>query len=161
MSDIDFKRLGEVDVNDSPADDANVFIEEEGVVKRTPKSAIGAQSDWNETDETKPSYIVNKPTSLGGIAKYFLNYNKNMLFKTDDMVVPDDFDSSKAATMDEFREDFLSGGCLVNKLNSNNENVNVNCMVTYFAPYGSSKAMGHVSMANTMGNSSLIKFREP
>lgn len=37
----DFKKLSDVDVVDSPSDTANVLIEEGGVIKKAPKTAIG------------------------------------------------------------------------------------------------------------------------
>jgi hypothetical protein len=31
------------------------------------------QADWDETDETSPAFIMNKPESLGGYAYYYIN----------------------------------------------------------------------------------------
>lgn len=57
----EFTKLSEVALVDEPSLDANVMIEEGGKIKKVPKSKIGAQSDWNETDETSPAFILNKP----------------------------------------------------------------------------------------------------
>lgn len=37
----DFKRLGDVDLVDAPAENANVLIEENGIIKKAPKTAVG------------------------------------------------------------------------------------------------------------------------
>ena len=54
------------------ATDANLLIEEDGDIKRISTSNIvmpQVQADWNETDATKKSYILNKPESLSGSGK--------------------------------------------------------------------------------------------
>lgn len=46
-----------------------ILIEENGEIKRISAENIAApqvQSDWNETDASKVSFILNKPESLGG-----------------------------------------------------------------------------------------------
>ena len=45
----DFRRLSDVDVVAEPTETANVLIEEIGVIKKTPKTAIGASggSEWD------------------------------------------------------------------------------------------------------------------
>lgn len=45
-----------------------ILIEENGEIKRISAENIAApqvQSDWNETDASKASFILNKPESLG------------------------------------------------------------------------------------------------
>lgn len=37
----DFKRLGDVDLVDAPAENANVLIEENGIIKKAPKDSVG------------------------------------------------------------------------------------------------------------------------
>lgn len=37
----DFKRLSDVEVVETPTDTANVLIEEDGVIKKAPKTAVG------------------------------------------------------------------------------------------------------------------------
>ena len=51
---------------------ANLLIEEDGQIKRLSAKHLTntntqpqVQADWNETDDTLPSYIANKPTKLG------------------------------------------------------------------------------------------------
>ena len=58
---MEFKKLSAVDSVVEPIDTAQVLIEEDGVIKKTPKNAIGAQADWAETDETSLAFIKNKP----------------------------------------------------------------------------------------------------
>lgn len=58
---MEFKKLSAVESVVEPAQSANVLIEEDGVIKKAPKSVIGAQADWNEVDESSPAFIKNKP----------------------------------------------------------------------------------------------------
>ena len=58
---MEFKKLSAVDSVVEPTQSAQVLIEEDGVIKKTPKNAIGAQADWAENDETSPAFIKNKP----------------------------------------------------------------------------------------------------
>ena len=61
----------------SSSTSANLLIEENGEIKRlSAKNLTNAQpqvqADWNETDDTKPSYIANKPTNLNvNVLTYF------------------------------------------------------------------------------------------
>lgn len=62
----EFKRLSDVEVVAEPIESANVFIEEDGVIKKAPKTAIGGkefeqvQSDWLQNDETASDFIKNR-----------------------------------------------------------------------------------------------------
>lgn len=62
----EFKKITEVEVVESVNAEDTVLIEQDGVAKRAPKGSIGAQSDWNETDESSPAFIKNKPDVSGG-----------------------------------------------------------------------------------------------
>jgi hypothetical protein len=41
----EFKRLGDVEVVEDPSDVANVLIEEDGVIKKAPKTAVGGNGE--------------------------------------------------------------------------------------------------------------------
>lgn len=63
----EFKKLSDVAAVETPADTANVLIEEDGVIKKAPKSAVGGagsggdvQSDWNQNDPTASDYVKNR-----------------------------------------------------------------------------------------------------
>lgn len=58
---MEFKKLSAVEPVDELAQSANVLIEEGGVVKKAPKSMVGAQADWNEVNESSHAFIKNKP----------------------------------------------------------------------------------------------------
>lgn len=61
-------KLNEVEIVNSSID-SNLLIEENGKIKRMPAENLvvpQVQADWNETDATKSSFILNKPESLGG-----------------------------------------------------------------------------------------------
>ena len=49
------------------AENANLIANVNGQATQIPASTVGAQPDWNETDETKPSFILNKPETSGYI----------------------------------------------------------------------------------------------
>lgn len=46
----DFKRLGDVDLVDAPAENANVLIEENGIIKKAPKDAVGGSTGGGSCD---------------------------------------------------------------------------------------------------------------
>ena len=58
----EFKKLSAVEAVETPADTANVLIEEDGVIKRTPKSEIGATLPDNilTYDKNNPPAGVNE-----------------------------------------------------------------------------------------------------
>ena len=51
----DFKRLSDVEVVAEPAESANVLIEENGVIKKASKDAVGGATSWNDLTD-KPFY---------------------------------------------------------------------------------------------------------
>lgn len=68
----EFKKLSDVEVVETPMDTANVLIEEDGVIKKAPKSAVGtvksvngieADENGNVAIETASSWndLANKP----------------------------------------------------------------------------------------------------
>lgn len=54
------KNITELPVVDS-ADGLNLIVNDNGEAKQIAASAVGAQADWAETDETSPAFIKNKP----------------------------------------------------------------------------------------------------
>ena len=44
-----------------------------GIKKIDEKYLPQAQADWDETDETSPAFIMNKPENLGGYVYYYIN----------------------------------------------------------------------------------------
>lgn len=147
-----FTKLSEVDLVEDVNESTSVLVEEDGEVKRVPKSKIGAQADWNETDESKPSFILNKPTQFGGVTMYFKAYGGNYLYKKDNEGnLPTVFSEENAVTMDEFSSDFLTGGCIINNLDSTGKPVSSYGQVIYFAPY-----IGNTVAKVGVGNYSTI-----
>ena len=55
------------------AENANLIANVNGQATQIPASTVGAQPDWNETDETKPSFILNKPEIKPGYTHYILS----------------------------------------------------------------------------------------
>lgn len=105
----DFIRLSDVDLVENPNESANVIVEDGGDIKRVPKSAIGAQADWNETDDKNPAYILNKPTNLGGYLYYY--YYGYYLYKCADA----NFERGDIkVSQEEFETDYCSSPILLN-----------------------------------------------
>lgn len=48
---MEFKRLSDVEVVAEPTESANVLIEEDGVIKKAPKTAVGGNSKWDAVIE--------------------------------------------------------------------------------------------------------------
>lgn len=67
---LEFTKLSEVEVVDTLSSEDTVLIEQNSEIKRVTKDNIGAQSDWNETDETSLSFIKNKPVMCTPIHLY-------------------------------------------------------------------------------------------
>ena len=55
------KNITELPVAES-ADGLNLIVNDNGFAKQIAASAVGAQADWTETDETSASFIKNKPS---------------------------------------------------------------------------------------------------
>lgn len=43
----EFKKLSNVDIVETPSETANVLIEEDGVIKKAPKTAVGGGSEYD------------------------------------------------------------------------------------------------------------------
>lgn len=54
------KNITDLPVAES-ADGLNLIVNDNGAAKQIATSAVGAQADWAETDETSPAFIKNKP----------------------------------------------------------------------------------------------------
>lgn len=54
------KNITDLPVAES-ADGLNLIVNDNGAAKQIAASAVGAQADWAETDETSPAFIKNKP----------------------------------------------------------------------------------------------------
>lgn len=105
----DFIKISDVDLVENPNESVNVIVEDNGDIKRVPKSAIGAQADWNETDDKNPAYILNKPKSLGGYTYYY--YYNYYLYKCKDA----SFERGKDyVSQAEFESDYYSNPILLN-----------------------------------------------
>lgn len=55
------KNITELPVAES-VEGLNFIVNDNGSAKQIAASAVGAQADWNVTDETSPAFIANKPT---------------------------------------------------------------------------------------------------
>lgn len=104
----------------------NVLVEENGDVKRVPKSKIGAQADWNETDDTNPAYILNKPESLGGYA-YYEYYGYYMYKCADRNFVR----GNERATQNSFENDYYNCPIMLKTGDGNNDGA----MIVYYDNY--------------------------
>lgn len=54
------KNITDLPVAES-AEGLNLIVNDNGAAKQIAASAVGAQADWAETDETSPAFIKNKP----------------------------------------------------------------------------------------------------
>lgn len=68
------KKITEVPVVES-TENINLLANSNGSAVQVAANKIGAQADWNETDEASPAFIMNKPTSLGGGVVTYYIYN--------------------------------------------------------------------------------------
>lgn len=60
---MEFKRLSDVEVVAEPLESANVLIEENGVIKKAPKTAVGgAKSEWDAVITIDNIYEISNDT---------------------------------------------------------------------------------------------------
>lgn len=79
------KNITELPLAES-TENLNLIVSDNGVAKQIAASALGVggtQSDWNETDETSPAFIMNKPESLGGGKVVSYRYSGNLWYRED------------------------------------------------------------------------------
>ena len=81
-------------------DDLNLIVNDNGSAKQIAASAVRAQANWDETDETSPAFIMNKPVISGGNAVAY-HLTSATLYK--------DSLYSDAVTWSEFQDAFMSG----------------------------------------------------
>lgn len=75
---MEFKRLSDVEVVAEPAESANVLIEEDGVIKKAPKTAVGGSStEWDAVIEFYNTDDDDHITLISG--DYNTVYNKIMV----------------------------------------------------------------------------------
>lgn len=144
----EFSKLSEVPVTDAPTNEANVLIEDGGEVKRTPKSAIGAQANWDETDETSPAFIMNKPTSMGGYKYYF--YSGYYLYRVNSATEsPVNVGADYAISQEAFEADYYSAPIMLNGLSM------IPAPCAWYGDYSGVQYFGAKSLANT--NTFVVK----
>lgn len=98
---MEFKKLSDVTLVEQTTADTNILIEENGEISKVSKSLVGAQADWNETDETNPAFIMNKPEALGGYTYY--SYYGGHLYKSDGTYSTD----TEEVTKEEFEAEYM------------------------------------------------------
>ena len=130
------KRLSEVSEVENVNSDATVLIEQNGEVARAHKGKIGAQADWNETDETSPAFIMNKP--VGGSVDNFY-YVSNSTYRG--------FVHGKDATGEQ-----VSGQALKDSFDSGN----VVLLSGYGMAYGGGSNGSSMMVGYTLSDSSTI-----
>jgi hypothetical protein len=67
----EFKKLSEVEIVESPADNANVLIEEEGVIKKVAKSAVGGGMPKVYEINSMGMYACNADMELISFDEFF------------------------------------------------------------------------------------------
>lgn len=71
-----FVKITDLPVAES-ADGMNLVGHQNGEAKQIPANKVGVQADWNETDETSPAFILNKPTTGGCVKVLWTGYANN------------------------------------------------------------------------------------
>ena len=107
---MEFKKLSAVDSVVEPIDTAQVLIEEDGVIKKTPKNAVGAQADWAEIDETSPAFIKNKPVEEPEVYDLDITVTLNAVYADSDPDIT--YDVHHISSYDEVLEKISNGEAL-------------------------------------------------
>ena len=108
---LDFKKLNNVDKLSAVDTDVNLIVEQYGAIKRMnivdiPQSQT-VKADWNETNEASPAFILNKPESLGGgnaSVTYFIMSGDNTTVK-----IGENWDTAINVTKDAVIDAFNNG----------------------------------------------------
>ena len=66
----EFKKLNDVEIVETPMDTANVLIEEDGVIKRAPKSAVGGGGNVQSDIALAKNIILDRATKTITIGTY-------------------------------------------------------------------------------------------
>lgn len=85
------KNITDVPVVES-VEGLNLIVNDNGTAKQVPASAVGAQADWAETDESSASFIKNKPQVTGGF----------------DLIIEREYDTFTATIVKGSYEDFYN-----------------------------------------------------
>lgn len=112
----EFIKLSEVEQVETSYN-ANLLIEENGEIKRLSTANINfggsgnqVQADWNETDDTSPAYIANKPSMAGNnIIKYTLSCGGQMYLNGEAQTVQQVVDAWESGAVLRFNWDWDSG----------------------------------------------------
>lgn len=117
-----FKKLSETNLTEAMGENSNVLIEDAGEIKR-----ISADK------------IVSKGGGTQDI--YYKSYYNSYLFKpNEDGSIPTTANTNNAATIDEFKNSFLTNGCLLGELNGSDSPYSSYSQVVYFSPYSANSA---------------------
>ena len=112
---VNLKNITDVPMAES-AEGLNLIVNDNGAAKQIAASAVGAQADWNETDETSPAFIMNKPEALsGGAVTYtmtngYIYYGK---YADGNQVSYNDFMSDFSNGIIRYSENALTCGTIV------------------------------------------------
>lgn len=87
-------------------ENGNTLTDENGNTLIAKGPEANHNPDWNETDESSPSFILNKPTGMGGGYTYYVISN-NRLYKTSNPSEAND--SNLIKNIKTFEQDYLSG----------------------------------------------------
>lgn len=99
------KNITELPVAESAAD-VNLIVNDGGTAKQIPAGQVGAQADWNETDETSPAFIMNKPSVGGGGCVTYYPGGDGYFYEYD---FENDRQGERKIPFSEFKEKFFSG----------------------------------------------------
>lgn len=61
---MEFKRLSDVEVVAEPTETANVLIEENGVIKKAPKTAVGGGDEWDMIIDLGTEIVADNDVTL-------------------------------------------------------------------------------------------------
>lgn len=124
---VNFKNITDVPVVES-AEGLNLIVNDNGAAKQIAASAVGAQADFNVTDESHPAFIKNKPEVVQAdwaetdasnpafiknkpVEEWDLDITCNIVFNTDDG--NHDFDASEyivnSGTFEGVKNKILNG----------------------------------------------------
>lgn len=106
-------------------ENGNILTDENGNTLIAKGPEANHNPDWNETDESSPSFILNKPTGMGGGYTYYVISN-NWLYKASNPSEAND--SNLIKNIKTFEQDYLSGPIMLHMKNMANDRTYFPCI---------------------------------
>lgn len=104
-------------------ENGNILTDENGNTLIAKGPEANHNPDWNETDESSPSFILNKPTGMGGVGNVCYVISGPYLYKTSN---PSEVsESNRVTNINACLNEYMTTGIMLHHLGNFDRNVGV------------------------------------